>query len=72
MLKTKVVRAFAHHIKNASTKELKPFFEQRVSHKAHVRVDKWRAYNAIKKDYNNRVQKKANQSKTSNYFIEKS
>jgi hypothetical protein len=42
---------FRHDINNASTKELKPIFEQRVSHKAHVRVDKWRAYIAIKKDY---------------------
>jgi hypothetical protein len=25
-----------HHIKNAGTKELKPFFERRVSPKAHV------------------------------------
>jgi hypothetical protein len=53
MLKTKIVRAFAHQIKNASSKELRPFFEQRVSTKATVRVDKWRAYNPIKRNYPN-------------------
>jgi transposase-like protein len=59
MLKTKIVRAFAHQIKNASSKELRPFFEQRVSTKATVRVDKWRAYNPIKRNYPNMIQERS-------------
>lgn len=59
MLKTKIVRTFARQIKNASTKEVKPFFEQYVSTKALVRVDKWRAYNPIKKYYPNMIQQKS-------------
>jgi hypothetical protein len=59
MLKKKIVRAFAHQIKNASTKELKPFFDQRICTKANVRVDKWRAYNPMKRTYPNMVQEKS-------------
>lgn len=42
MLKQKIVRVFAKQIKNASTKELKPFFDKHISKQANVRVDKWR------------------------------
>lgn len=59
MLKKKIVRAFAHQIKNASTKELKPFFDQRICTEAKVRVDKWRAYNPIKRKYPNMIQEKS-------------
>lgn len=59
MLKTKIVRAFAHQIQNASTKEVKPFFDRHISTKAQVRVDKWRAYNPIKKFYPNMIQQKS-------------
>lgn len=59
MLKKKVVRAFAHQIKNASSQELRPFFEQRVSKDARVRVDKWRAYNPIRVGYPNMIQEKS-------------
>lgn len=60
MLKRKIVRAYAHQIKNASSQELQPFFEQRVSKDARVRVDKWRAYNPIKAAYPNMIQEKSN------------
>jgi transposase-like protein len=63
MLKKKIVRVFAHQIKNASSKELKPFFEQRVSSDAHVRVDKWRAYNPIKRSYPNMIQERSKPEK---------
>ena len=59
MFKKRIVGAFAHQIKNASSKELKPFFDQRVSTNANVRVDKWRAYNPIKRNYPNMVQEKS-------------
>lgn len=59
MLKTKIVRAFAQQINNASTKEVKPFFDRYISTRAQVRVDKWRAYNPIKKHYPNMIQQKS-------------
>jgi hypothetical protein len=59
MMKTKIVRAYARQIKNASTNEVRPFFEQHISTKAEVRVDKWRAYNPIKKYYPNMTQQKS-------------
>jgi len=59
MLKKKIVRVFAHQIRNASTRELRPFFDQRISTDAKVRVDKWRAYNPIKKDFPNMVQERS-------------
>ena len=59
MLKKKIVRVFAHQIKNASTKELKPFFDQRICADAKVRVDKWRAYYPIKRDFPNMIQERS-------------
>lgn len=46
-------------IKNAGSKELKPFFDAYISNDAKIKTDKWRGYLPLKKDYKNLIQEKS-------------
>lgn len=59
LLKKKIVRVYAMKIKNASTKELRPFFEKYVHKNALIRTDKWRSYQKLKIAYPNLKQEKS-------------
>lgn len=44
-------RAYAKVIKNGSTDNLKPFFEEKISKDASIKTDGWRGYLPLKKDW---------------------
>jgi len=46
-------RAYAKHIQQSSTEEFTPFFKEHIALDAHIRTDKWPAYNALKENYPN-------------------
>jgi hypothetical protein len=46
-----VGRAYAKVIDHASGKEFKPFFNDHISHQAHIVTDEWKGYLPLKKDY---------------------
>jgi transposase-like protein/predicted nucleic-acid-binding Zn-ribbon protein len=49
--KTTIGRAYAKVIKNASTEQLKPFFEQKIATDSTIVTDGWRGYWPLKKDW---------------------
>jgi len=42
-----ISRAHARVIPNAGVKQLKPFFEDHISHQAHITTDGWRSYKSL-------------------------
>lgn len=58
-----VGRAYAKVINHASGKEFKPFFNDQVSHEAHVITDEWKGYLPLKKEYPYLEQKPSNKGK---------
>lgn len=49
--KITIGRAYAKVIENASTEQLKPFFEQKIDTNSKVTTDGWRGYWPLKKDW---------------------
>jgi transposase-like protein/predicted nucleic-acid-binding Zn-ribbon protein len=49
--KTTIGRAYAKVIENASTEQLKPFFEQKISTDSTIVTDGWRGYWPLKKEW---------------------
>jgi transposase-like protein len=48
-----IYRSYAKVVDNSSSKQIKPFFEERISKEAKIKTDKWRGYKPLKKDYKN-------------------
>lgn len=48
-----ISRAYGRVIKNAGTKQLRPFIEKHVCKTAHLTTDKWRGYTPLKTDFPN-------------------
>jgi len=51
-----ILRAYGKVIKNAGTKELRPFIEKHVCKEAKIKTDKWRGYRPLQKEYKNLIQ----------------
>ena len=59
MKKGGILRCFARHIRHAGTKELRPFFRQRIHRSAEIRTDQWRGYRPLQTEYQNMWQEKS-------------
>lgn len=46
-----IKRAYAVHIKNASSKELGKVFDNHISKEANIKTDKWKGYAPLQKEY---------------------
>jgi len=69
ILKTKgkgILRAYGKVIKNAGTKELRPFIEKHVDKEAKIKTDQWRGYRPLQKEYKNLVQVASKQGRNFN------
>lgn len=46
-----ILRCYSQVIKNAGTKQLRPFIEKHIDKSAYIKTDKWRGYTPLKKEY---------------------
>ena len=51
-----ILRCYCKVIKNAGTKELRPFIETHIDKDSAIKTDKWRGYTPLKKDFPNLIQ----------------
>lgn len=58
-----ILRCYCKVIKNAGTKELRPFLEKHIAPKAEIKTDKWRGYTPLIKDFPNLTQIKSDNGK---------
>jgi len=58
-----ILRCYCKVIKNAGTKELRPFMETFIDKEAEIKTDKWRGYIPLKKDFVNLKQIKSEKGK---------
>jgi hypothetical protein len=58
-----ILRCYCRVIKNAGTKELRPFIETHIDSKAEIKTDKWRGYIPLIKDFPKLTQIKSGKGK---------
>jgi len=58
-----ILRAYGQVIKNAGTKELRPFIKKHVCIEANIKTDQWKGYTPLRKEFINLKQEKSKKGK---------